>query len=315
VRLGLVSIVIPVFNGGRYLRRTIDSVLSQTYRQFEVIAIDDGSTDDSLAVLAEYDDRIRVYRQANCGNVGAVRNAGIERSVGEFVAFLDQDDWWEPTKLEAQISVFRSNASIGLVHTGVCYFDQDLDREVGPQNPAGRPQDLIGCCFETLLLDNAICNSSVLIRRSATETVGACSLEIAGNTVQDYDLWLRIAQVSQIGFVNRKLTYFRLHSSQGHKDRRAMLREELRMLNRLWPQNHGPSARVYRSRIGQLLDELAVAHLDASSPWRARWYFVLGFETSRSLRAFVRCVASWAPLWILNRMRGFDQHARTVPSL
>ncbi|HEX3110532.1 MAG TPA: glycosyltransferase family A protein, partial [Thermoanaerobaculia bacterium] len=111
-----VSVVIPSYNYARYLGEAIDSALGQTLPPLEVIVVDDGSTDDTPAVLAAYGDRIRVLRQKNAG-VAVARNSGIAAARGECVAFLDADDVWLPRKLELQIPLFTD--SVGLVHCGV----------------------------------------------------------------------------------------------------------------------------------------------------------------------------------------------------
>src|SRR4051795_3380132 len=101
----LVSVVIPNYNYGRYVRQAVDSVLAQTYPSVEIIVVDDGSSDDSVALLQSYGSSIKLVAQSN-GGVHKARNRGIEESKGEFVAFLDADDWWEPTKLARQMELF-----------------------------------------------------------------------------------------------------------------------------------------------------------------------------------------------------------------
>lgn len=300
----LVSVVIPVYNGKRFLRQAIDSVLGQTHSQVEVIAIDDGSTDKSAESLAEYGNRIQLHRQSNCGNVGIVRNEGIKRSRGEFVAFLDQDDWWEPTKLARQVDWFRSDDRIGLVHTAVRFHDDNLACEVGPQNPDSRPQDLNGDCFDRLLMGNGICNSSVAVRRTVLEAVGGCDPDIAGNTVQDYDLWLRIARQSRLEYADERLTNFRLHAGQGHKDRRAMLQAEIHLL-RQWSKQEPDQRWQIRTRLGQLQDELAVACLEMGKPWDARRNFGRAMlaqpNGSRCFRFAASCLPYAMVQWVRER--------------
>ena len=102
-----VSVVVPVYNKGRYLRRAVDSVLAQSFTDFELILVDDGSTDDSLAVAREYTDpRVRVIRQANSG-AGAARNRGIDEARATMVAFLDGDDEWVPAFLDQMMALVR----------------------------------------------------------------------------------------------------------------------------------------------------------------------------------------------------------------
>jgi glycosyltransferase involved in cell wall biosynthesis len=303
----LVSVVIPVFNGERFVRRAIDSVLDQTYRYVEIIAIDDGSTDESAAILASYGDRVVVHRQPNCGSVGVVRNAGIERANGEFVAFLDQDDWWEPTKVHSQVGVFHDDSSIGLVHTGVGYWNDDTRCFTECPYPELSSHKLVGRCYEQLLLGNPIVNSSVMVRRSLFDHVGLCDLRIQGNTVQDYDLWLRIAAVSRLEYVAADLTVYRLHSAQGHMDQRGMLTELLGVLLRHRPYHQWMTTPSGRERLTNIYDGLGVAHFDSGDVWMARKYFSKALFATRSLRQALRLAGSCPPYPIAHFFRKLAQ--------
>ncbi|MEM7770655.1 MAG: glycosyltransferase family A protein [Cyanobacteria bacterium P01_E01_bin.6] len=111
------SIIIPAYNGDRFLAHAIESVLSQTLQTFEIIVVNDGSTDETAHVLEPYGDRIRYIYQENQG-VAAARNRGLELATGEYIVFLDQDDYWKPTKLEEQVAYFKQNSHVGIVHSG-----------------------------------------------------------------------------------------------------------------------------------------------------------------------------------------------------
>jgi hypothetical protein len=298
----LVSVVMPVHNGQAFLAQAIESVLSQTYVPIELIAVDDGSTDRSADILAGCEPRIRVVRQAKSG-VSAARNAGIDRSGGEYIAFLDQDDWWSPEKVASQVNVFQSNDRIGLVHTAVAYYDDTLGRQVGPQDPEARPEQMTGDCYESLLLGNPLVNSSVIVRRSALDRVGGLDLNIRGNTVQDYDLWLRIAKDYGLGYVSDRLTVFRLHGNQGHRDRRAMLSDELALLLRHRPQTDWRATTPGRRRLADLHDSLATAHFEAGDARKARYHFAQALRIEPSRRRCGRFGASWLPYRIVSQIR------------
>jgi glycosyltransferase involved in cell wall biosynthesis len=111
----LVSVIMPVYNAATWLRRAVDSVVQQSHRNLELIAVDDGSADDSLAILDTYaraDARVRVQRQPANGGVAAARNAGLAAARGDFIAFLDADDWWHPAKLEMQLAGMRETGAL-----------------------------------------------------------------------------------------------------------------------------------------------------------------------------------------------------------
>src|SRR5581483_4857500 len=101
----LVSVVVPVYNGAKYLRQALDSALGQTYPRLQLVIVDDGSTDSSAEIIASYGPRLCSIRQANAG-VACARNAGIRAAAGDLIAFLDQDDWWLPEKVDRQVERF-----------------------------------------------------------------------------------------------------------------------------------------------------------------------------------------------------------------
>ena len=111
-----VSVIIPALNAGRTIAAALGSVFEQTYRHMEVIVVDDGSSDDTAQKVAAWGDRVTYFKQPNAGP-GSARNAGIARSTGDFIAFLDADDFWLPTKIERQVAYFVQFPCTGLVHS------------------------------------------------------------------------------------------------------------------------------------------------------------------------------------------------------
>jgi glycosyltransferase involved in cell wall biosynthesis len=307
--LPLVSVVMPVFNGAAFLDQAVESVLAQTYQAVELVAVDDGSTDGSAEILARSGSQVRVVRQANAG-VSAARNTGISQAQGELIAFLDQDDWWLPEKVAGQVERLQSDDRIGLVHTAVTYFDEALQREVGPQDPTARPEQMTDNCYESLLLGNPLVNSSVMVRRTALEQVGGLDLRISGNTVQDYDLWLRIAEQYRFAHLPRRLTVFRLHGNQGHRDRRAMLGSELDVLLRRRTEGEWRATRIGRRRLADLHDSLATAHFEAADAWRARRHFAKALQTEPSRRRLARFGVSCLPYGLLSHVRRAWHHKK-----
>jgi CTP:molybdopterin cytidylyltransferase MocA len=290
----LVSVVIPVYNGARYVWAAIESVLAQRSGRaaIECIVVNDGSTDDSAAVIASFGDRVVAIRQANAG-VAAARNAGLRAARGEFVAFLDQDDWWLPEKIERQMERALADRRVDLVHTEVCYYDEVGGRTVGRLN-ALRPDLLVGPCYEQLLLGNAITNSTVMVRRAALDAVGFFDTGLAGNTVQDYDLWLRIAQRGALDFVPEKLAVYRLHPGQGMWRVSESLAQELQVLERHGARELRRCPVRLRARVAGLLEELGVALLDEGQLEAA------GAAFRRALAA--RWSGRRALLWLATRL-------------
>jgi cellulose synthase/poly-beta-1,6-N-acetylglucosamine synthase-like glycosyltransferase len=297
----LVSVVVPVYNGGPFLRKAIDSILSQTYKSIELIVVDDGSVDDSADIISSYGPRLQPIRQPNAG-VAHARNAGIRAARGDFIAFLDQDDWWLPTKVAKQVELFGQDDDLGLVHTDTAFYHDPSASFIERINCL-RPELLTGRSFERLLLGNAILNSSVMVRRSVLNAVGTINTEIRGNTIQDYDLWLRIAKQSSFGFIAEKLVVYRLHPGQGMWDARRSLVEELDLVERLVAETRTPPSAEMRARMAKLLDEVGVAHLDAGDVELARQCFGRALKNQYSWRAAVLLALALLPLPLINRLR------------
>lgn len=301
-QLSKVSVVIPVYNGEKYVEKAIKSALDQENVLVEVIAVNDGSPDGSLQILKSYDPRITIVDQPNSG-VAIARNSGMKVSTGDFIAFLDQDDYWHSSKLALQVSQFQHKPNVGLIHTGVEHIDAESGSSIPPLNPNSRPDQLIGNCTSKLLLNNAIYNSSVMIRREVLEKVGFCDTTITGNTVTDLDLWIRISREYELDFIDEKLTYYRTHSEQGLMDRRSMLGAELELLKKIPVTQDWDSEEARNQKLSQVCDELAVAHLDAGEKNQARKYFLQSYRHKRNQRSGVCFAATYLPDFLLSRIR------------
>jgi glycosyltransferase involved in cell wall biosynthesis len=183
-----VSVIVPVYNRPVYVRQAVDSALAQECPGgFEVIVVDDGSTDDTPQVLAGYGDRIRVVRQRN-GGAAAARNAGIGAAQGEYFALLDSDDLWMPGKLAAQVALLDAHPDAGFAHSDVEEF---FEGGTG-KRWTRRPEIVSGDVLKVLLRRNVIHTMSVMIRRRAIEEVG--DFDPRYPPCEDWDLWLRICE-------------------------------------------------------------------------------------------------------------------------
>jgi hypothetical protein len=200
-----LSVIMPVHNGARFLREAIDSILAQTFRDFELVVVDDGSTDESPAIVASYGDpRIRLVRTATQSGVAAALNTGIRAASADLIARQDADDVSEPARLEKQMAALRARPQLALLGTQATIID-DAGRVRGTVERSVEPSSIAWC----LLLDNAFVHTSVVFRRDAWESCGAY-LERGKPFPEDYALWCRIARRFEVGNLPERLVRFRL---------------------------------------------------------------------------------------------------------
>ncbi len=204
-----ISVIIPTYNSARYLPEAIESVLAQSYRDFEIIVIDDGSTDNTKDVVRPYRDRI-IYLHGDNAGPSAARNRGIRASSGPYVAFLDADDLWYPDKLKRQLEVFSANRDYDLVHTDASYT-RSLSSPPERTWFSLKKKVSSGSVFSDLLNECFIILSSVVVKRECLERVGLFDQKIG--RWEGYDLWLRIAFERQIGLIETPLYFRRIHET------------------------------------------------------------------------------------------------------
>jgi len=181
----LVSVIIPTYNRGWILKEAIDSVLAQDFRDFELIVVDDGSTDNTRQILDSYHQDLMVVRQPNRG-VSAARNRGIAAAGGGLIAFLDSDDLWLPRKLSNQVVFFNSNPEAVINQTEEIWIRNGV--RVNPKTRHHKPSGMI---FEPSLALCLVSPSAVMIKRSLFDEVGLFDEDLPA--CEDYDLWLRIS--------------------------------------------------------------------------------------------------------------------------
>ena len=205
----VVSVVMPVRDGARYLDQAIASVLSQTLRALELVVVDDGSSDETPRLLhawQERDPRVRILRRRAPGGVVRALREGVDLAGAQYLARLDADDRSAPDRLRRQVEVFRARPALGLLGTGARYIDDEgrvFRVEVAPSGPAVAGE---------LRNGNVFFHPSVMMRRSAHDAAGGyrCQMEPA----EDFDLWLRIAERFEVDNLPEPLIDYRMHSVQ-----------------------------------------------------------------------------------------------------
>ncbi|MCB1191277.1 MAG: glycosyltransferase [Leptospiraceae bacterium] len=194
----MVSVIIPTYNRADFVLEAIESVLSQTFINFELIVVDDGSTDTTIEqIQSKFSSRLNLISQSNRG-VSAARNTGIQNSKGDWIAFLDSDDYWLPKKLEVQVEYLQKNPSVLM-----CQTEEIWIRDRKRVNPKKKHQKYSGYIFEQCLPLCIVSPSSVIIKRELLDRVGGFDTDLPA--CEDYDLWLRIAKDYPIYFLNEPL--------------------------------------------------------------------------------------------------------------
>jgi glycosyltransferase involved in cell wall biosynthesis len=287
-----ISVIIPAYNYARYLREAIDSVFAQTYPALEVIVVDDGSTDDTPAVLAAYGDRIRAIRQQNQG-VSAARNTGISAARGEYVAFLDADDLWQPAKLEAQMARFDADPSLGLVHCGAESFDAEGQTiHFWREGMQGR------VAINILRLEPVIAapGSNIVAPRRVAEEIGGFDTRMTGS--EDWDFYYRVAERYEIGFTPETLVRYRIHGSGAHRNIPEMEKGMMLALTKAFASSDPAVQSVRNLSYGRLHRVLAGCYFEARQPSRFAWHVL------QSLRYDARNLGYFAayPLRLLSRL-------------
>ncbi|MBD2388332.1 glycosyltransferase family 2 protein [Cylindrospermum sp. FACHB-282] len=201
-----VSIIIPAYNAMTYLPTTLASVLQQTFTDFEVLIIDDGSTDHLHQWITEIlDSRVKLIRQNNQG-ISAARNTGINNSKGKYIAFLDADDLWETTKLEEQIYLLDNNPTIGLVYTWIKLVDHH-----GKSSGRIIKSHIQGNMWQQIVEYNPIQTSTVIVRRDCLDNVGIFDQNLS--SAEDWELWVRISFHYPFAVIKKPLVNYRLHQN------------------------------------------------------------------------------------------------------
>ena len=206
----IVSVIIPTYNRAHLIGRAIRSVLEQTYRDFELIVVDDASTDNTEEVVKSFNDgRLRYIRLGeNTGTSSVPRNTGIKAAGGEYVALLDSDDEWFPEKLEKQINKFKSVSSdVGVISCGsVCIIEQTGEK-LFDFIPVRR-----GDVFKYMVEETVLGDTTPLVRKECFDKVGGYDTEFS--SAQSWDMWIRVSQYYKFDFVPEILHKANIHGSQ-----------------------------------------------------------------------------------------------------
>jgi GT2 family glycosyltransferase len=314
---GLVSVVIPTHNRAPIIGSAIESALSQTHRNLQIVIADDGSSDDTRSVVESYGSRLTYVHQKNAG-VSSARNLGLRHASGEFVALLDSDDRWLPWKIEAEVAALRRHPEAGIVWTDMAAVDEtgrlvhprhlrlmyraygkiDMDKTLQQVDTLGdltpeAPRDFAsaavreGDLFSAILLGNLIHTSTVLFRRSWLERTGGFDESFA-RTGEDYEFYIRLCSAGPAVFIDAPSTVYRIGAADQLTSPSMaveLARNNLRAVQKWVPRSASRlalSPEMLRRRFSESFAWLGEAELEAGHRWRAAQ------DLSRSLGAMPR---------------------------
>jgi len=278
-----VSVIIPCYNSAKFISKTLNSVLNQTYKPHEILSIDDGSTDETRNILEGYSSQIKILCHPNNANLGtaASMNLGVVHASSDLIAFLDHDDLWYPTKLMDQIKIFDKYPDIGLVYTNGYAIDEN-DNKLFQIFPDGfqelnKPDQLLLRCYIKT-------SSIVMVRRSLFEQTGLFRTDLQA---ADHDMWTRMSEITNFYYLPKCLAAHRKHPGQLTSKRRIWEDgfDILRQACKRYPY----SISVKRKRLAVLHYRLGEYDWNHNSYWRAITHFLLAamFDPERSIEFVV----------------------------
>ena len=242
--------ITAAYNHVQFVRQSVESVLNQTYRDFEHIVVDDGSSDGTAEVLKTFGDRIKYIRQENRGTQAAI-NAGIRESTGEYIAILDSDDAWLPHKLERQLPVFEEFPKTTVVYSHAYAIDGNGEMKEGDVLLGGPLNS--ETAFDDLLRHNPIPVLTAVIKRGCLDELGGFTETL--RALSDWDLWIRISTRRRFVFIPEPLALYRIHGNNTYikldergqliRERLLMLRDATRALSEKTFDSEGRKERLY----------------------------------------------------------------------
>ena len=304
-----VTVIIPAHNDGAFIEQALESVLSQTFRDFDIIVVNDGSTDDTEQRLTKYRDKI-TYIYQECRGPSAARNCAVRAARSPFVAFLDADDQWMPTKLEKQVHFAEANPAFGIVTTDVEWFNESgvINSSLKSIYPISS-----GFVLEKLIFDNWVSTSAAMVRRDCFGRAGWFDEE-RGVYGEDWMMWIQIAAQYPVQFLDEVLTRRRARSdSFGQRNGEAQFQNLFRNLQKLQssiPQLAGRPElfreAAYRICLERGKQDLRL--LDAL-PARSKLKRAVGYYPFRS-RPWIFWLATYLPTGFLKFLRQTTRAAK-----
>lgn len=288
-----ISVVIPAFNAEKTIRETIESVLNQTFSDFELIVINDGSQDSTLDAIATIkDDRIKVFSYPNAG-VSTSRNRGISQAVGVYIAFIDADDLWTSDKLEAQLKALQENPQAAVAYSWTDYIDQ-YSQFLRPGMHVTANGDVYAQILERFFLENG---SNFLVRKEPLLAVGGFDESLFGP--EDWDICIRLAAKYQFVAVARSQVLYRLNRTSNQSISSQLTRQEsqnLKVIEKAFQEAPDSLKELKRTALANLYKYLTFRAIESScdraNSLTAARYLFNSIKYNPSLLKQVKVIAS-----------------------
>jgi glycosyltransferase involved in cell wall biosynthesis len=278
----LVSVIVPTYNSAKYIEEALNSIFNQTFRDFEIIVVDDGSTDNTRQILEKYAQQIKYVCQAN-GGPSSARNTGIRLANGKYIAFLDADDLWFPEKLEKQIALFNHNSKLGMVTTGVWSFDE---KGLFGYSANKRSKLMHGNIARNIFLHSNIGTPTVMVKKEVFDKIGVFEENIRQS--EDDNMWIRIAANYDIELIDEALIKVRNHPSRMTFNRAELI------------ENVQASIDLLRTKYGDRVKN----SIESAIPIKTAYLqFTIGYGLYESgnynaaRKAFAKGASSWIWYW------------------
>ncbi len=299
-KTALVSIIMPTYNQAKYIKAAIDSVLAQSYLTFELIVIDNYSTDATSDVVHSYHDpRIKYLKFDNKGVIAAARNYGVKHANGSILAFLDSDDIWLPEMLSTQTKLLSDNVALvsssfePIGNTTICRHHLNYINE----------NDVKDFHYKDIINANPIMTSSVVLYKADFEHSGGFDESSNFRFIEDWELWLRLAVKKKVLINGAKLLQYRI-SSKTDRDLRDVKKRTLLIMKKHFELNY-INASMYKSLQGNCNIDIGKAHLDMNDRGGVK-YYLKGVWAARSIHNKARSIAGLAlfctPLFLRKKL-------------
>jgi glycosyltransferase involved in cell wall biosynthesis len=302
-----VSVIMPAYNAGQYIRESLDSIFAQTYKNYEVIVVDDGSTDNTQTILKEYPE-VRCF-YTNRSGPAAARNLGIRNCDGEFIAFLDSDDIWRSEKLAKQVKVMIDDPDTALVFTENSFFNQ---AGVIPGFLGKKQRLMEGDIVQNIFWKSGVGTPTVMVRRSVFDKVGY--FEEGLICAEDDNMWMRIANQMKVSLLDEQLVLVRVRDNSLSQTRGNIfsgVKAHLALLESKYPELREKLGKLVEMKHALLNTAQGLVLLDLNRRREARQEFIEAIQyRPMSMSNYAYWCVTFVPVPVLGLLRRFRRAVR-----